>query len=85
MTKNSNYFTLFCFWRGRTGQARVTGQGEGIGGAVGAILFICDTLYLPNIRCYRFLSKYMHFIRLPGYGLHKNSLRILSKGCDSKE
>ena len=59
----------------------VAGQGRargGVGRGMRAIIFICDTLYQLNTHCFKFSSRYS--IWLPSFGLHKNSLRKLSKG-----
>ena len=48
---------------------------------MGEIIFIWDTLYQPNTHCFTFSSRYS--IEQPTYSLHKNSLRNLSKGCNS--
>ena len=69
MTKNPTPGFLFSNFS-------VGGGGKQEGRA--AIIFICDTLNQPN--CFKFSPTYS--IGLPSYGLHKNSLRNLSKGCN---
>ena len=84
MTKNPNPGILFfslvfvCVWR--SDGVGISWIGVGMG--VGAIIFICDTLYYSNTHCFKFSSRYS--IALPSYCLHKNTLRNLLKGCNSK-
>ena len=56
-------------------------MGAGQGGCLEHV-FSYVTLYQSNTHCSKFSSRFS--IRLPGYGLRKNSLRHLAKGCNSK-
>ena len=55
-----------------------------VGGGVRAINHITDILYYPyHTHCFKVSSRYS--IGLPCYGLHKKSLRNLSKGLIAKK
>ena len=66
--------------QGRAGLDRAE-QGEVSAGEWEQLL-LCDTLYQPKTHWFKFPSRYS--IGLPRYGLNKNSLTNLSKGCNSK-
>ena len=80
MTNNTNPVCLFCCcccWFFCLFFCRGGGQGKGrVGGEVGEISLIYDTLYRPITHCHKFSSRYS--FRLPTYGFHKNSLRNLT-------
>ena len=82
MTKNPNPDFLFFLL---SGWGRGERQGRpclGVGRRVGAIIFICYTLYQPTTHCFTFSLRY--FTVLPTYGSHKSSLRNSSKRFNSK-
>ena len=61
------------------------GHGEVLSGELEQLFFYvkhCMNISIIKPYCFKVPSKY--FIGIPSYGLHKSSLRNLSKGCNSK-